>query len=134
MKMPSSAPQRRKSQQRVQLAKDFHEVAAECLARGGSGAKLPPHNPTLQLLPVFRGGPPGVPGPLPFFRAIPIAFVLAAQTLLLLREPSRIALQARRRNLRESGLLALRAGINAETSRNGFRGNPDIELTTFGFA
>src|ERR1700730_2993190 len=98
--MPSSIAQRRKAQQRMQLAKHFHDIVAECLARGGSGAKLFPHDPALQSLPVLRCGPPGVLGPLPFFRAVPIAFVLAAQTLLLLGEPSGISFEARRRNLR----------------------------------
>src|SRR5258706_10244114 len=109
----------------MQLAKDLHEIVAECPASGGSGAKLLPHNPALQLLPILRCRPPGMLGPLSFFHAVPIALIRATQAFLLLHEPFGISFEARCRNLRESGFLALRTGINAETSRNRFRRNPD---------
>src|ERR1700737_4577993 len=105
----------------MQLAEHSHEIIAEGSSRRSRRPELPPNDPTLQFLPVLRRGPPHMLWPFTFFHRIPIAFVAGAQPLFLLYEPPRIGLQVNICNLRERGLLALRAGIDAETRRNCFR-------------
>src|ERR1700674_2221343 len=72
--------------------------------------------------------------PLAFFHRVPVAFVPSAQAFLLLRQPSPISLYARVRNLRQSGVLALRSGIDAETGGSRFRGNTHVKLAGLAFA
>src|SRR5258708_7468375 len=112
----------------MQVAENSYEFAAKCLVRRSFGAELAPHNPSLQLFPVFRGGPAVVLLPFSFFRAVPVTFVAAAQPLFLLCDPARIFLDTGVRNLRQCGLLALGAGIDAESGGDRLLGNADIEL------
>src|SRR5712671_1255826 len=118
----------------MQVAENSYEFAAKCLVRRGFGAELAPHNPSLQLFPVFGGGPAIVLLPFSFFRAVPITFVASAQALFLLCDPARIGCDAGVRNLRQRGVLALGAGIDAEAGSDRLRGNADIELAGFAFA
>src|SRR5712671_247040 len=118
----------------MQVAENSYEFAAKCLVRRSFGTELAPHNPSLQLFPVFRGGPAIVLLPFSFFRAVPITFVASAQALFLLCDPARIGCDASVRNLRQRGVLALGAGINAESGGDRLRGNADIELAGFAFA
>src|SRR5712675_1619258 len=85
----------------MQVAENSYEFAAKCLVRRGFGAELAPHNPGLQLFPVFRDGPAVVLLPFSFFCAVPITFVASAQALFLLCEPARIGCDASVRNLRQ---------------------------------
>src|SRR6266850_2552038 len=72
----------------MHVAENSLEFAAKCLVRRSFGTELAPHNPGLQLFPVFRGGPAVVLLPFSFFRAVPITFVASAQSLFLLGDPA----------------------------------------------
>jgi hypothetical protein len=99
----------------MQIAENFYKLAAKRLARGGSGTEFAAHDPGLQLFPVFRGRPAVVLLPFSFFRAVPVTFVAATESLFLLGEPTRIGFYAGVRDLRQRGLFSLGAGIDAET-------------------
>src|SRR5260370_39128188 len=91
----------REPQHRVELAKHFAEIAKKARARRGGGTEFSPDDPGLDLLPVFARRPAGMFGPFPFFRAVPITFVAAAQALFLVREPARTRFQMRSGNPRQ---------------------------------
>src|SRR5882757_4970901 len=115
----------------MQVTENLYKFAAKPLSRRCCDAELAAHDPGLQLLPVIRWGPAIVLLPFPLFGAVPITLVSTAQALFLLCEPTRIGLDAGVGNLRQRGILALGAGINAEARGNRLRGNADVELAGF---
>src|SRR5260370_2766059 len=104
----------REPQQRIKLAKHFAEIAKKARARRGGGTQFSPDDPGLDLLPVFARRPAGMFGPFPFFRAVPITFVAAAQALFLGREPARTLFQMGSGNLPQRRSPPLHAGMQAE--------------------
>src|SRR5260370_12213516 len=110
--------QRSEAHKRIKIAKDLGGFARKRSPRGRGGREFAPDDPRQYLFPVLRrGGPTIVLRPFPFHGGVPIAFVTAAQTLLLFRDPNGIRVYARLGDHGESGIFEFATGIDAEARR-----------------
>src|SRR6266849_7530969 len=107
--------QRSEAQQRVKIAKHLGGFARKRSANGCRGREFAPSDPSQHLFPILRGGGPTVVlRPFPLHRRVPVAFVAAAETFFLFRDPARERDHARCGTQCECRLLALPARIDAE--------------------
>src|SRR6267378_8073250 len=107
--------QRSESHQGVEVVKDLGHLPWKGGIHGRRRREFASNDPRQNLFPILRRGRPTcVLCPFALHGCVPVAFVAAAEALLLLRGPGGIRVYARLGNQRKRGLLALPSRIDSK--------------------